>query len=186
MGVIVAEYTTSFSVKSFRPRDEEPPPPAGGGRNPEADFHGERRRNETDRSTTGPNARLARKGRGRVVEDLPALGVDPFIARDQTRHVRVPPPGPRGRIPKHLSPRDRMRRKLQTRRGGERYALRMETVEPVFGQIKQGRSFRQFLLRGLEKGQGEWSLTCSGHNLLELFRLDRRSAHSQQPIPCAP
>ena len=48
-------------------------------------------------------------------------------------------------------------------------ALRMETVEPVFGQIKQGRGFRQFLLWGLEKVQGEWSLICAGHNLLKLF-----------------
>ena len=63
-----------------------------------------------------------------------------------------------------------MRRKLQTRRGRKRYALRMETVELVFGQIKQGRGFRQFLLRDLEKVQGEWSLICTGHNLLILFR----------------
>ena len=55
----------------------------------------------------------------------------------------------------------------------------METVEPVFGQIKQCRCFRQFPLRGLEKVNGEWSLICTGHNpewssgqaLLELFRL---------------
>ena len=47
----------------------------------------------------------------------------------------------------------------------------METVEPVFGQIKQGRGFRQFLLRGLEKVQGEWSLICTSHNLLKLFRV---------------
>ena len=46
----------------------------------------------------------------------------------------------------------------------------MQTVEPVFGQIKQGRGFRQFLLRGLEKVNGEWSLICTGHNLLKLFR----------------
>ena len=78
---------------------------------------------------------------------------------------RPVPPAPRGRIPSHLSPRDRMRRKLQTRRGRQRYALRMQTVEPVFGQIKQGRGFRQFLLRGLEKVNGEWSLICTGHNL---------------------
>ena len=63
-----------------------------------------------------------------------------------------------------------MRRKLQTRRGRQRYALRMQTVEPVFGQIKQGRGFRQFLLRELEKVNGEWSLICTGHNLLKLFR----------------
>ena len=62
---------------------------------------------------------------------------------------------------------------VQTRRGRQRYALRMETVEPVFGQIKQGRGFRQFLLRGLEKVQGEWSLICTGHNLLKLFRCGR-------------
>ena len=109
----------------------------------------------------------------KAVDELYALGVDPFIAPEQTRHGRVVPPAPRGRIPRHLSPRDRMRRKLQTRRGRQRYALRMETVEPVFGQIKQGRGFRQFLLRGLEKVNGEWSLICTGHNLLKLFRSGR-------------
>ena len=117
----------------------------------------------------------------KAVEELSTLGVDPFIAPEQTRHGRVVPPAPRGRIPSHLSPRDRMRRKLQTRRGRQRYALRMETVEPVFGQIKAGRGFRQFLLRGLEKVQGEWSLICTGHNpesssgqaLLKLFRCGR-------------
>ena len=106
----------------------------------------------------------------KAVDEIHALGVDPFIAPDKTRHGRVPPPAPRGRIPSRLSARDRMRRKLQTRRGRQRYALRMQTVEPVFGQIKQGRGFRQFLLRGLEKVNGEWSLICTGHNLLKLFR----------------
>ena len=109
----------------------------------------------------------------KAVDELYALGVDPFVAPEQTRHGRVVPPAPRGRIPKHLSPRDRMRRKLRTKRGRQRYALRMETVEPVFGQIKAGRGFRQFLLRGLEKVQGEWSLICTGHNLLKLFRSGR-------------
>ena len=106
----------------------------------------------------------------KAVDELYALGVDPFVAPEQTRHGRVVPPAPRGRIPSHLSPRDRMRRKLQTRQGRQRYALRMQTVEPVFGQIKQGRGFRQFLLRGLEKVNGEWSLICTGHNLFKLFR----------------
>ena len=109
----------------------------------------------------------------KAVDELYALGVDPFVAPEQTRHGRVVPPAPRGRIPSQLSPRDRMRRKLQTRRGRQRYALRMETVEPVFGQIKAGRGFRQFLLRGLEKVNGEWSLICTGHNLLKLFRCGR-------------
>ena len=106
----------------------------------------------------------------KAVDELYDLGVDPFVAPERTRHGWVPPPAPRGRIPKGLSARDRMRRKLRTRRGRERYALRMETVEPVFGQIKQGRGFRQFLLRGLAKVNREWLLICTGHNLLKLFR----------------
>ena len=105
-----------------------------------------------------------------AIENIHALGVDSFIAPDQTRHGRVVAPAPRGRIPRHLSARDRMRRKLRTKRGRERYALRMATVEPVFGQVKQGRGFRQFLLRGLDKVNGEWMLICMGHNLLKLFR----------------
>ena len=106
----------------------------------------------------------------KAVDGLYDLGVDPFVAPERTCHDWVPPPAPRGRVPKGLSVRDRMRRKLQTKRGRERYALRMETVEPVFGQIKQGRGFRQFLLRGLEKVNREWHLICTGHNLLKLFR----------------
>ena len=112
----------------------------------------------------------ARYYSAKVVEELCTLGVDPFIAPEKTRHGWVPPPAPRGRIPNGLSPRDRMRRKLQTKRGRQRYALRMETVEQVFGQIEQVRGFRQFLLRGQEKVKGEWSLICTGHNLLKLFR----------------
>jgi Transposase DDE domain len=42
-------------------------------------------------------------------------------------------------------------------------------VEPVFGQIKQGRGFRQFLLRGLCKVRGEWALICTTHNVLKLW-----------------
>ncbi len=111
----------------------------------------------------------------KAVDGLQALGVDPYVAPEQPRHGRVLPPAPRGRIPRQLSPRDRMRRKLHTRRGRQRYARRMETVEPVFGQIKQGRGFRQFLMRGLEKVNGEWSPICTGHNLLKLFRFDLRA-----------
>ena len=106
----------------------------------------------------------------KAVDGMSALGVDPFIAPDKTRHGQAIPPAPRGRIPANLSARDRMRRKLRTKRGRGRYGLRKETVEPVFGQIKQGRGFRQFLLRGLEKVNWEWLLICTGHNLLKLFR----------------
>ena len=58
------------------------------------------------------------------------------------------------------------------KRGGRRsrYRLRKQTVEPVFGQIKQARGFRQFLLRGLVKARGEWALICTAHNLLKLAK----------------
>ena len=112
-----------------------------------------------------------------AIEDLYNLGVDPFIPPDKTRHGTVLPPSPRGRIPGHLSPSDRMRRKLRTKHGRKRYALRMGTVEPVFGQIKHIRGFRQFLLRGVEKVQREWEFICTGHNLLKLFASVQKSPH---------
>ena len=62
----------------------------------------------------------------------------------------------------------------------------METVEPVFGQIKQGRGFRQFLLRGLDKVQGEWSLICTGHNLLKLFKFGNSVINPRRPVVHTP
>jgi hypothetical protein len=64
-----------------------------------------------------------------------------------------------------------MRRKLKTKAGKAVYARRKAIVEPVFGQIKQARGFRQFLLRGIEKVRGEWSLVCLTHNILKCYRL---------------
>lgn len=61
-----------------------------------------------------------------------------------------------------------MRRKLQMKRHFQRYKKREQSVEPVFGQIKEARGFRQFHLRGLEKVRGEWLLACTAHNLLKL------------------
>ena len=63
----------------------------------------------------------------------------------------------------------------------ERHAQRT-TVELVFGQIKQGGCFRNFLLRGLEKVRCEWSLVCAAHNLLKLFRRCRMTASPSSPI----
>jgi hypothetical protein len=62
-------------------------------------------------------------------------------------------------------------------RGGRRsrYRLRKTLPEPVFGQIKQARGFRQFLLRGVEKVRGEWSLICTVHNLLKLAQAAKPS-----------
>ena len=62
----------------------------------------------------------------------------------------------------------RMKQRLAQGAWRSRYRLRKQIVEPVFGQIKQARGFRQFLLRGKEKVAGEWSLLCTAHNLLKL------------------
>ena len=61
-----------------------------------------------------------------------------------------------------------MRTRLKRAGHRSRYRLRKITVEPVFGQIKAARDFRQFLLRGLLKVQGEFSLVATAHNLLKL------------------
>lgn len=76
---------------------------------------------------------------------------------------------PRGRIPKDISSRDRMERKLLTKRGRSLYKLRGQTVEPVFGQIKS-RGCDTFMRRGIEAVRSEWRLICATHNLLKLFR----------------
>jgi transposase len=63
-----------------------------------------------------------------------------------------------------------MSRRLKQGGFRSRYRLRKQVVEPVFGQIKQARGFRQFLLRGHEAVAAEWSLLCTAHNLLKLAR----------------
>ncbi len=96
-------------------------------------------------------------------------GVDPHIATGRREHGE-PPPTVRGRPPADLTLKQSMARRLATRRGAAVYARRKVIVEPPFGQIKQARGFRQFLLRGLAKVAGEWSLITLTHNLLKLFR----------------
>ena len=67
-----------------------------------------------------------------------------------------------------------MRDKLRTPEGRAVYALRKGIVEPVFGQIKEGRGFRRVSFRGLAKVSAEWMLICLTHNLLKLFRAPLR------------
>ena len=88
------------------------------------------------------------------VEALAALGCEPLIPPDRQRHGRARPAAPRGRPPAGLSVAERMRRTLRTQRGRRLYARRKAIVEPVFGQLKQGRGFRQFLLRGRGRSAG--------------------------------
>ena len=63
-----------------------------------------------------------------------------------------------------------MQRKLKRAGRRSRYRLRKQVVEPVFGQIKQARGFRQFLLRGVEKVKAEWAMICTAHNILKLAK----------------
>lgn len=98
-----------------------------------------------------------------------ALGTDPHIAPGRERQKEVKP-RPRGRPRSDQTPKEQMAGKLATKKGGAIYRRRKAIVEPPFGQIKQGRGFRSFLLRGIEKVQGEWALICTTHNLLKLHR----------------
>ena len=72
--------------------------------------------------------------------------------------------------------KERMAAKVRTAAGRALYARRKVIVEPVFGQIKEARGFRRFLLRGLEKIRGEWCLVCLTHNLLKLWRYGNASS----------
>jgi transposase len=99
-----------------------------------------------------------------------AMGIDPYIATERWKRGEPRPAAPRGRPPADLTPKQKMKRKLLTQAGLAIYARRKTTVEPVFGQIKQARGLRQFLLRGIEKARAEWSLMCLTHNLLKLHR----------------
>jgi transposase len=101
---------------------------------------------------------------------LEKMGIDPFIATQRRKHSDPLPPAPRGRPPKDLSAKQRMARKLLTLRGRAVYAWRQILPEPVFGQIKHGLGFRQFLRRGLQRVAQEWSLVCTAHNVLKLYR----------------
>lgn len=84
---------------------------------------------------------------------------------------------PRGRIPKGLPTRERMERKLLTKRGRAAYKQRGSTIEPVFGQMVM-RGLVRFMLRGSEKARAEWSLWCTTHNLLKLWRSGWRAGQA--------
>ncbi|MDX1425238.1 MAG: IS1182 family transposase [Kiloniellales bacterium] len=98
------------------------------------------------------------------LQALDDRGIRGYVATGRQKH-------PAGGTAKRRGPLvQAMRRKLK--RGGRRsrYRLRKQTVEPVIGQIKEARGFRQFLLRGLSKVQAEWTLVCTAHNTLKLIK----------------
>jgi transposase len=100
---------------------------------------------------------------------LEEAGVYAVIALRRYRRDEPPDADPApARSSNRWPHRNRMRERLFSREGKEKYKLRKQTVEPVIGQIKAARSFRQFLRRGLAAVQAEWSLVCTAHNLLKL------------------
>jgi transposase len=96
-------------------------------------------------------------------------GIELLIPPDREAHGKSTPTAPSGRIPKNISATERMRRKLKTVQARALYKRRKAIVEPVFGQIKHARGFRQFLLRGLQNVAPEWELICLTHNIKKLF-----------------
>jgi transposase len=106
--------------------------------------------------------------------DLKLRGIEAYLATERLKHNEKVASAPRGRIPKGLSPKQRMARKLRTKVGREMYAKRKGMIEPIFGQLKQVLGLRQFSMRGLASMRGEWRLMATVHNLLKLWRHDRR------------
>lgn len=102
----------------------------------------------------------------------PALaGVTLYVPPDRQKHDQPPDAATATR---HSALAAAMRDTLRTPAGRAVYALRKAIVEPVFGQIKEGRGFRRFSCRGLPKVTAEWGLICLTHNLLKLFRAHAR------------
>jgi|SRR5918994_96890 transposase len=100
---------------------------------------------------------------------LEAAGVYAVIALRRYRRDEPPDADPApARSTNRWPHRNRMRERLFSPEGKDKYKLRKQTVEPVIGQIKAVRGFRQFLRRGSQAVQAEWALVCTAHNLLKL------------------
>src|SRR5271157_4922650 len=114
---------------------------------------------------------------GPAVVALEGAGFDPYIATERQRHhsasTPAAPESPRAPEPPPATAKEKMQAKLKTAAGRAVYARRKAIVEPVFGQIKEARGFRRFLLRGLAQIRGEWRLVCLTHNLLKIWRYGR-------------
>ena len=95
-------------------------------------------------------------------------GTEFFIATARQAHDDPDPVAPRGRIPNDATPKQRMARKLKTKKGRAVYARRKVIVEPVFGQMPTLQNAKHLLLRGLDGAKGEWLLLAACHNLRKL------------------
>ena len=94
-------------------------------------------------------------------------GIDCYVPPDRHTHGHALAPTARTRS----AVAEWMREKLRAPEGRQVYARRKAIVEPVFGQVKEGRAFRRFSFRGYDKVTAEWTLICLTHNLLKLFRV---------------
>ena len=101
-----------------------------------------------------------------ATQALEDLGFDPYIATGRQKHHS--PEAEARDAP--TTAKERMAAKVRTPEGKALYARRKVIVEPVFGQSKEARGFRRFLLRGLDAIRGEWRLICLTHNLLKVWR----------------
>jgi transposase len=101
-----------------------------------------------------------------AAEAVEQLGFAPYMATGRQRHHAPEPEGSAA----PTTAKERMAAKVRSPEGRALYARRKVIVEPVFGQIKEARGFRRFLLRGLDNIRGEWCLVCVTHNLLKLWR----------------
>jgi transposase len=108
--------------------------------------------------------------------ELEQRGIEAYLATERLKHHEEVASAPRGRIPDGLSAKQRMARKLRTKKGRSMYAKRKGMIEPIFGQLKQVPGFRQFSMRGLLSMRGEWRLMATVHNLLKLWRNDQKVA----------
>jgi PAS domain-containing protein len=104
------------------------------------------------------------------IEACEGHGLDPYIATGRFKHQEPQPPAPRGPISKDATPKQRMARKIRTKKGRAIYARRKAIVEPVFGQIHTVQDGRRLLLRGLPAARAQWRFHCGIHNLLKLYR----------------
>src|SRR5437660_5641710 len=104
--------------------------------------------------------------------DYSMHGVDLYISTEKHKHVedRDEREASVAEAQGSVSLREQMKQKLRSEAGQAVYRRRKAIVEPVFGQIKEGRGFRRFFLRGLQKVRAEWKLICLSHNILKLFR----------------
>jgi transposase len=105
------------------------------------------------------------------LEYLEKKKITAYVAINRKKHREPEMSCKRGPLPNGSTRVDRMKRKLQTKTGAKVYAARKSIVEPVFGQIKHARGFRQFLMRGIEKVKAEWALVCATHNILKLYHM---------------